>query len=438
MNTAAGAGLHEVAWTLPPIEFEGTMAEDEKKLIRKAVGLRGRKMTVECRPHEIADMIEESTQSVSEGDGGSKSSGHVLSRRHPAQELQTPGAVVSVWGKETEQKDMFAPYFSQKDINFDGELRRVKHHVGVVSHRGHKPDQPNQDEFFMLARADSVLFGVLDGHGHDGHDVAHFAQERLPGNIMEGVRQDSESWEPSVKTALEKLCNQAGAEAVVTAKADQSGCTMTILMLDCPTKADGSLRLRCAHLGDSAAVLAKRKSPADSWEVVELTDSHRADREDERMRIEAAGGSVMEAADGDCARLVLDNGTIAVSRAFGDFDAHRSGLSCEPEFANEIILESDCECFILACSDGVWDVMPKAQVVNLLGKFKPEEAQSAVEKLVSKSQLKWQEQGDVVDDITAVLLWPAFGTGLEAVAEAVRDQEDGQVVVAEAATDRED
>eukprot|EP00930_Biecheleria_cincta_P040137 TRINITY_DN27529_c1_g1_i1.p1 TRINITY_DN27529_c1_g1~~TRINITY_DN27529_c1_g1_i1.p1 ORF type:complete len:411 (+),score=83.16 TRINITY_DN27529_c1_g1_i1:30-1235(+) len=394
------------------------MAEDgDKKITRKSLGLRSRALTVECRRRVITDVIEESVHTFSEDAGGSMASGKVLSRRHPAQELQTPGAVVSIWGKETEEKDVFAPFFSQKGINFDGELRRMKHHVGVVSQRGHKPEQPNQDEFFMLARAESVLFGVLDGHGQEGHDVAHFAQERLPANVMEGVRQDSESWQPSVKAAVEKLCKQAGDDAAAAEKADQSGCTLTVLMLDSPTESGNSLRLRCAHLGDSVAVLAKRKSAADSWEVIQLTDIHRADREDERRRIEAAGGSIMEAAHGECSRLVLDNGSIAITRSFGDFHAHRSGLSCEPEFADDIILEPDYECFILVCSDGVWDVMPPAQAVNLVGKFKPQEAQNAVEKLVSKSQLKWQEHSDVVDDITALLLWPTFGTGLEAVGE---------------------
>ncbi|CAJ1458575.1 unnamed protein product [Effrenium voratum] len=57
-------------------------------------------------------------------------------------------------------------------------------------------------------------------------------------------------------------------------------------------------------------------------------------------------------------------------------------------------------------------VMPQLQAVNLIGKYPQAEAQSAVEKLVSKAQLRWQEQGDVVDDITALVLWPTLGDAL--------------------------
>lgn len=40
----------------------------------------------------------------------------------------------------------------------------MRHCLGVVSHRGHKPEQPNQDEFFVLVRKQSVFMGILDGH----------------------------------------------------------------------------------------------------------------------------------------------------------------------------------------------------------------------------------------------------------------------------------
>jgi len=332
----------------------------------------------------------------------------VQSKRHPAQDVQTPGKVLAVWGTETEDCDLYAPYFSNKTINVDGELIRMRHRLGVVSHRGHKPEQPNQDEFFVLVRDESLLMGVLDGHGTDGHCVAHFAQEHLPANIMASLRA-KDSWEKAVTDAVNTLCQESEQDEEMKRKAMFSGTTMTVLMLDSPRPSQ-PWRVRCAHLGDSIAVVARRSGKGAPWEVTQLTAIHRPDREDEAERITKAGGTVLRF-ENEPSRLAADEWSLAVSRSWGDFHASRYGLSHEPEFTVKQ-LATDGDCFILVCSDGVWDVMPQLQAVNLVGKYPPDEAQTAAEKLVSKAQLRWQEQGDVVDDITALVLWPAFGHGI--------------------------
>jgi len=366
-----------------------------------------RRLTVECTRRLIDDFIGDKNQSC-------------RPQQHPAQAIQTPGAVLSVWGAATGELDRFVPYFAQKPLNFDGEISSMKHRMGICSHRGLKPESPNQDDFFALSRADSLLFGVLDGHGLDGHDVSHWTQERLPTLIMERLRQAPDAWDESVATSIRDLCAQAKQE--LANKAECSGTTLTLVMLDqfgatyCSESDCGGIsgnvpqpmRLRCAFLGDSIAAHAKRKDRSSSWEVASLVDIHRPDRVDEQARIEAAGGSVEPGADGCPARLVTPEWCLAVSRSFGDFSTVPFGLSSEPEFTAEVILEPDYEHLVLACSDGVWDVIPPAQAVKFVGKFRPEEAQLAVERLVSKAQRRWQETDEVVDDITAVLVWPGI------------------------------
>jgi len=359
-----------------------------------------RRLTVTGHHNLIVDFIDKEK---------SNPESRLCSKKHPAQEVQTPGKVLAVWGTETAESDIYAPYFSNKPMNVDGELMRMRHRLGVVSHRGQKPEQPNQDEFFVLVRDESLLMGVLDGHGTDGHAVAHFAQEHLPGNIMANLRQHGSSWEKSVRDAVDTLCKESAQDEEMKQKATYSGTTMTVLMLDSPRPSEW--RVRSAHLGDSIAVIARRPSRGVPWEVTQLTNIHRPDREDETARIEKAGGTVLKF-EGEPSRLAADEWSLAVSRSWGDFHANRYGLSHEPEFTTKH-LATDGECFILVCSDGVWDVMPQMQAVNLIGKYSPSEAQTAVEKLVSKAQLRWQEQGDVVDDITALVLWPAFGHGIE-------------------------
>jgi serine/threonine protein phosphatase PrpC len=379
-----------------------------------------RRLTVEARarPHRlITDKIEDEYEGTDD-----ESNSRYASKQHPAQAVMTPGQVVSVWGATPSKEDRYTAFSSEKNIFFDGDFSRMRHRVGVMSHRGHKPESPNQDDFFVLARKECVLFGVLDGHGPEGHEIAHFTQERLPKLIMERLREDKEAWEDAVSKSVKDLIGLSSTN--LEKEAEYSGTTFTIAMLDraggaveasSATSKDPAqpskepIRLRCAFLGDSIAVFAKRKTKKEPWQVTQLTDIHRPDREDEARRILAAGGKVHLSKDShNGARLLTPDWNLAMSRSFGDFHAVPFGLSNEPEFSGgELGVDQDH--FVLVASDGVWDVIPPSQAVQLVAKYPPEEAQTAVEKLVAKAKMRWQSNHDVVDDITAVLIWPSFG-----------------------------
>eukprot|EP00927_Polykrikos_kofoidii_P048465 TRINITY_DN42740_c0_g1_i1.p1 TRINITY_DN42740_c0_g1~~TRINITY_DN42740_c0_g1_i1.p1 ORF type:complete len:504 (-),score=80.03 TRINITY_DN42740_c0_g1_i1:111-1454(-) len=335
------------------------------------------------------------------------SPGRLRSKQHPAQAEQTPGLVVSVWGQETGRNDCFMPYFARKPMNFDGELSTITHAIGVMSHRGHKVHSPNQDEFFLLGRRESLLFGVFDGHGEEGHDVAHFCQTRLPTYLVKELRKggggDVVDWHGAVRNAFGELCSCV--ESELEEKARNSGTTASVVMLDRPAGATtGPLRLRSAFLGDSSVVQASRSLKSSGWSIKMKTDNHRPDREDEAHRILNAGGSIVPGYGDHCARLECETISLSMSRALGDNSAVQGGLSHEPEIPEELMLSEDEEHMILVCSDGIWDVIPPAQAVQFVGKFKAEQAQLAVERLVAKAQLRWQEGQTVVDDITAILV----------------------------------
>ena len=46
--------------------------------------------------------------------------------------------------------------------------------IAFACKKGHKPEAPNQDSFFVIrAGNDLSLYGVFDGHGPCGHDVSY-------------------------------------------------------------------------------------------------------------------------------------------------------------------------------------------------------------------------------------------------------------------------
>lgn len=112
-----------------------------------------------------------------------------------------------------------------------------------------------------------------------------------------------------------------------------------------------------ANCGDSRAVLACNN------EVKFGTYDHKPCNEEEKKRIENAGGSVM---------IRRVNGSLAVSRALGDYDYKNvSGLpateqlvSAEPDLS--VIERSDNDEFLILACDGVWDVMSNEEVVSYI------------------------------------------------------------------------
>ena len=109
----------------------------------------------------------------------------------------------------------------------------------------------------------------------------------------------------------------------------------------------------------SRAVLSNAGQP------VLATEDHKPSNPIERERIQNAGGSVM---------IQRVNGSLAVSRALGDFEyknVEGKGpteqlVSPEPEFYIRERSLADDQFLVLAC-DGVWDVMTNEDICNFVG-----------------------------------------------------------------------
>lgn len=113
-----------------------------------------------------------------------------------------------------------------------------------------------------------------------------------------------------------------------------------------------------ANCGDSRGVFCVSGKPAL------VTQDHKPSNEPERARIQNAGGTVM---------IQRVNGSLAVSRALGDFEyknVEGKGpteqlVSPEPEFFVKERTSGDDEFLVLAC-DGVWDVMTNQDICDFI------------------------------------------------------------------------
>ncbi|KAK1412574.1 hypothetical protein QVD17_33944 [Tagetes erecta] len=92
----------------------------------------------------------------------------------------------------------------------------------------------------------------------------------------------------------------------------------------------------------------------------ELTKDHHPDRVDERSRVEAAGGYVLEW--GGVSRV---NGHLAVSRSIGDLPFKSFGVISVPEVTDWQPLKAN-DSYLVATSDGVVDKLEPQDVCDLL------------------------------------------------------------------------
>lgn len=113
-----------------------------------------------------------------------------------------------------------------------------------------------------------------------------------------------------------------------------------------------------SNCGDSRAVLS-----SGGGMPVLVTRDHKPSNPPERERIQNAGGSVM---------ISRVNGSLAVSRALGDFEYKNVDgkgpteqlVSPEPEFY--VKQREDCDEFLVLACDGVWDVMSNEDICDFI------------------------------------------------------------------------
>lgn len=196
--------------------------------------------------------------------------------------------------------------------------------------------------------SDWSYFAVFDGHA--GSNVSIYSAENLLDTIIntdefknnnyeKGIHEGFLNFDNNMRNTLEKKNNE------------KSGTTAVCAFIS-------STNIIIANCGDSRAVLCNSGKPIIS------TRDHKPILPDERERIKAAGGSVM---------VQRVNGSLAVSRALGDYEYKNVNgrgqceqlVSPEPEILLYNRDINNDEFLILAC-DGIWDVMSNEDICDLV------------------------------------------------------------------------
>mmetsp|Transcript_82988 Transcript_82988/g.130902 ORF Transcript_82988/g.130902 Transcript_82988/m.130902 type:complete len:388 (+) Transcript_82988:107-1270(+) len=305
---------------------------------------------------------------------------------------------------ESQQKE-FADKRTEKYSYSEDKVSRI----GYACKKGLKPESPNQDDFCIYCTDVLSIFGVFDGHGNFGHDIADFTHktltETLARDLKRFVVQPYQALEDAFRTTQAKCVD---GERKHNFDCSLSGTTATLTVFDHKEQ-----RLHVAHVGDSRAVLAKGSRSAGELRCDVLTVDHKPDIEAERLRIVQRGGQVKQLQDDIPERVFLKDQNypgLSMTRSIGDTVGVEVGVISKPDICMREMskggrLDEEWR-FLLVCSDGVWEFISEQDAVNMVASYPPPDCQKGADALASEAWNRWiKEEVNVVDDITVIVYW---------------------------------
>mmetsp|Transcript_11302 Transcript_11302/g.38613 ORF Transcript_11302/g.38613 Transcript_11302/m.38613 type:complete len:353 (-) Transcript_11302:1078-2136(-) len=287
-----------------------------------------------------------------------------------------------------------------------------------MSNAGYEPDgikKTNQDAFIsMMEFGDPSVsfFGVFDGHGASGHFVSGYVKKELPKLIdKEILKQESQKNDVDedlvgkiLIQAFEKINNKLESDKSIDSSLSGTTAVGGFILGKNPK----SRTIVMANSGDSRAIIGYEKG--GKYLAAELSIDQKPDRPDEKSRIISCGGRVEPLMDENGYaigphRVWLPNMMLpglAMARSIGDDIASSVGVQATPEIMTYKIEEKDK--FMVIASDGVWEFLSNEQVVEIVKgcQGNPEKAAS---ELCSRSLRCWKAEEEVVDDITALVVY---------------------------------
>ena len=314
----------------------------------------------------------------------------------------------------------FKKVLSLKNILKEENKYNIKSHCVLskpgVDEYGHL--KINQDSYLFIKEINGVknfnIFGVLDGHGPQGHFVSQlvsrfFQLEFQKIGILNNVKD--------TKTIYDKLkSNKFSIIKDIFIKAD-----IFLREQDIESRNSGTTcvlvihigeHIICANAGDSRAILIYDKQKKQEYKVFPLSVDSKPELKEEKERIKRMGGIVE--------KIKNQNGKetgpyrvwnksreypgLAMSRSIGDFNGKNLGIIPDPQ-----IIETDFGIninYIVVCSDGVWEFLKNDDVMNLGNKFYEENnPRGFCKEVVEYSTKCWKKEDVVIDDITMLTVF---------------------------------
>lgn len=267
----------------------------------------------------------------------------------------------------------------------------------------------NQDNFFIeksiFNDPEQFFVGVCDGHGLYGHLCSDFISSNLPDYLNAEYKINTTKTPISsiIVKSFSSFNQELITEKEIDSKFSGTTCVSVLIFQD---------KLICANLGDSRAVLGSFEKGA--YTTINLSRDHKPTETDECERIENHGGRISPYFEEETKEFIgpkriwlkdSDIPGLAMTRSFGDQIAHCVGVIAEPEIKEYMYTGN--ERFVIIASDGVWEFIDSEESVHIVKDYyeRDMDANGAVKALVQEAFKRWRREEDIVDDITAVVIF---------------------------------
>ena len=292
----------------------------------------------------------------------------------------------------------------------------------------------NQDTYLVITKVNNTnnakIFGVFDGHGINSDKLSQEIRDYFIEFFSNKNKYEKEIIMDSIcrlspDENLEKIykhitknnfkeINQLFKD--INTKLHEkyqkndfclkTGSTSNILIVLNDKKTQSLNKIISINLGDSKSILINEDN-----QVIELNKRHTPDDSEEKERIEKNGGEIsrVDWADYGPYRIYYKNKRypgLAMTRAFGDFNAEELGFNTIPDIKEYDIYDKKPKIIILA-TDGIWQFLTNEQVKNIiLPYYEEDNISGGIQKLVGNAKKMWETKNPrFIDDISVILLF---------------------------------
>ena len=293
-----------------------------------------------------------------------------------------------------------------------GALTRAGTEVGLL--------KINQDAYIEKTNINGVndfnIFGVLDGHGSQGHYISEFISQFIPNKIITHPEIKNNTNKESIYNKLIEDDYKIIKEAFMSTDKELDSLKFNFSSLNSGTTCNIIIHignhLICANVGDSRSLVVfdeQNDKDLNFLRAIPLSIDHKPELPEENSRILYSGGVVQQSKNEFGVFMGpyrvyapgKDYPGIAMSRSIGDLIGKKLGITSEPGITEYFIGNNTKFCVL--CSDGVWDFLSNDQVKDVGKQFYlNSNASEFCQELVSRSLIEWQTHDVFVDDITAV------------------------------------
>ena len=280
----------------------------------------------------------------------------------------------------------------------------------------------NQDTYVIERNVNGVLnfniFGVLDGHGDNGHFASQFVSRYVIYKIknhplIKKLDEPKEIYRQFISKGYEIIANiflDADSQ-IRKEKFDvrRSGTTIVLVI-------QLEEHIICANTGDSRAIAIYDEQYEDNLvnsKVFPLSYDCKPELPNEKKRINQFGGVVEKAYSEDDDDDYLPYRVwakdenypgLAMSRSIGDTDAKKLGVIANPQ-----VIEYTIDYFskyILIGSDGIWEFISNEEAMKIANKYYlRNDTIGLCHELSKKATKLWEEKDVVIDDITILVVF---------------------------------